>query len=169
MKTRCQASRCVSELTESADCSVVSGRQRQNPRAAWWPRRPRVTSALPTAAGRPERAINIASDRSTPPALHFAFPLLLLRRPQHPRTQPPSSSSSAVAIANASSPSSLLHRCNTSTRAPMTHHLGPRSLTALGKQQRRALARRSIPATLVTVAGAPPSTVGLATVCVRFA
>ena len=108
----------------------------------------------PLGSARPEQAI-ITPRAPAPFPLTPASSLPLQRPPLlSPRNQatPPSSSSSTIAIANASLPSLLLHHYNTSTRAPVTHRLGPRSLIALGKQQRRVLARRSIPAVPVTVA-----------------
>jgi len=66
------------------------------------------------------------------------------------------------------SSASLLHHYNASTRAPATHRIHSRSLTALGKPHQRARARRSIPAAPVTVAGAPPSTFPCISLCVEF-
>ena len=141
IKTRCQASRCLSESTES---QTFSGRHRQNPRAACPRRRPRIASAL-SAQATPRRSA--PSSRQRPPALSrtpFSRCLGLSSSQQ----QPPSSQSPAVAVANANSPSLLLHPGNASTSAPATHCLLPCSLTELGKPQRRATPRRNSSATL---------------------
>ena len=78
------------EPTESA---IVSGRQKQSLRAAWWPRRPRVAVALTAQA---TTRLSTALSPQHPPALSrasiFAFRLLLRRwqRPQQQRRSPPS-------------------------------------------------------------------------------
>ena len=78
------------EPTESA---VVSGRQKQSLRAAWWPRRPRVAVALTAQA---TTRLSTALSPQHPPALShasiFAFRLLLRRwqRPQQQCRSPPS-------------------------------------------------------------------------------
>ena len=151
IKTRCQASRCLSELTES---QTFSGRHRQNPCAACPRRRPRVASALSAqATPRP----SAPSSRHCPPALSrtpFSRCLGLSSSQQ----QPPSSRSPAVAVANASVPSLLLHPDNASTSAPAIHCFLPCSLAMLGKPPHRVRPHRSSTASPVTVAGAPQST-----------
>ena len=72
--------------------------------------------------------------------------------------QPPSSRSSAVAIASTSSPSLPLHPCNASTSAPAIHCFLPCSLAVLGKPPHHVRPHQSSAASPVTVAGAPQST-----------
>ena len=102
----------------------------------------------------PGRGLNTASARPSHPAPHFPFSA----PSSSPQRQPSSARTSAVAIANASSPSLLLHPGNASTSAPATHCLLPCSLTELGKPPQRVRPRRNFTASPVTVAGAPPST-----------
>ena len=125
-------------------------RERQWPTPAESARR--VSSA--TAARRqrsvraghdaPGRAFITASARPSHPAPHFP----ISAPSSSPQRQPSSARTSAVAVANANSPSLLLHPGNASTSTPATHCLLPCSLTELGKPQRRATPRRNSSATL---------------------
>jgi len=102
----------------------------------------RLCSAQP-GHDAPERAFITPAPARTQPHPIFALP-----RPFFLEQQPPSSRSPAIALADASSPSLLLHPGNASTSAPATHCARPCPLTTLSKLQPRAPARRSLAAVL---------------------
>ena len=137
MKNRRQALHRVTERTES---------RRQWPTPAEFARRVSPATAArrrcSVRAGHaaPGRAFKSPAPSRTP----FSRCLGLSSSPQ----QPPSSRSPAIAIADASSPSLLLHPGSASTSAPATHCARPCPLTTLGKLQPRAPARRSLAAVL---------------------
>ena len=141
MKTRCQAQ--LRDLTD--ELNRFGGR----PASGFVRRVAREMAARHRRSVRachdaPERSLNTASARPSHPVPHFPFSA----PSSSPQRQPSSARTSAVAIANASSPSLLLHPDNASTSAPATHCLLPCSLTELGKPQRRATPRRNSSATL---------------------
>ena len=75
-----------------------------------------------------------------------------------PQQQPSQRRESAVALANDSSPSPLLHHHSSSTATPATHRVHQCPLTELGKLQRHASARRSSAANPIIVAPPPQFT-----------
>ena len=143
------------EPTKSA---VVSGRQKQNLRAAWWPRRPRVANALSNAAktGQSRPLSPPAPARSIPrPIFHFLGSSFLLARNRSSHRS--SGAPPSPLPAPARSTSLVRHRSNSDVLPP--HHRNHICLIAApGKPPCRIQPRRSITVSPVTVARAPPST-----------
>ena len=162
IKTRCQASRCLSESTES---QTFSGRHRQGVCAAW-SQRPAARHRRPAACGqgRPARALTFPALARTQPSTPFALP----RPSSSPVAAAVPAPRAAGAIADDSSSSLLLRHHNSSTATPATHHVHQCSLTVLGKRQHRAQARRSSTATSITVVPPNQTTPGHARVLARF-
>ena len=111
---RCQAAPSATEPTESG-ASVAD--RHQVLAAAWRGNWPRVAGVLPRAAETSQsRPLSPPAPSRSIPRLISKF-MLLLRRPQHPQTQPPSSRSTAVT-------SRALCRTTTASISPIaTPHL----------------------------------------------
>ena len=112
--------------------------------------------------GGPTCTTSLLAPARTAPRSPFHF-LILLSLPAAAATSAPSA---AIAIADASSPSLLLHHHSCPTSTPVTRRIHPCSLTALSKPQHRARARLSPAAKSVVVATPSPSTFPRHSLCV---